>query len=80
MFFVGMQRVLANKKEKRGGMKSLMMIKARFQRPGTTKEVHCYCKRCLTYAKCKPRGKLRAPLWSFTSGNPMQHMSQKTAI
>ena len=63
-----------------GGMQSLMKIKARFQRPGTTKEVHCYCNRCLTCAKCKPRGKPRALLWSFTSGNPMQHMSQKTAI
>ena len=63
-----------------GGMQSLMKIKARFQRPGTTKEVHCYCNRCLTSAKCKPRGKPRAQLWSFTSGNPMQRMSQKTAI
>ena len=25
-----------------GGMKSLIKIKARFRRPGTTKEVHCY--------------------------------------
>ncbi|RMX41604.1 hypothetical protein pdam_00025517 [Pocillopora damicornis] len=25
------------------GMQSLMKIKARFRRPGTTKEVHCYC-------------------------------------
>ena len=63
-----------------GGMKSLMKIKARFQRPGTTKEVHCYCNRYLTCAKCKPTGKPRAPLWSFTCGNPMQRMSQKTAI
>ena len=62
-----------------GGMQSLMKIKARFQRPGTTKEVHCYCNRCLTCAKCKPRGKPRALLWSFTSGNPMQHMSQKNS-
>ena len=38
-----------------GGMQSLMRIKARFRRPGTTKEVHCYCDRCLTCAKCKPR-------------------------
>ena len=57
-----------------GGMQSLMKIKARFRRPGTTKEVHCYCDRCLTCAKCKPRAKPRAPLWSFTSGNPMQHI------
>ena len=57
-----------------GGMQSLMKIKARFQRPGTTKEVHCYCDRCLTCAKCKPRAKPRAPLWSFTSGNPTQHI------
>ena len=63
-----------------GGMKSLMKIKAGFRKPGTTKEVHCYCNRCLTCAKCKPRGKPRAPLWSFTSGNPMQRMSQKPAI
>ena len=46
-----------------GGMQSLMRIKARFRRPGTTKEVHCYCDRCLTCAKCKPRAKPRAPLW-----------------
>ena len=39
-----------------------------------TKEVHRYCDRCLTCAKCKPRAKPRAPLWSFTSGNPMQHI------
>ena len=57
-----------------GGMQSLMKIKARFRRPGTTKEVHCYCNRCLTCAKCKPRAKPRAPLWSFTSGNPMQRI------
>ena len=57
-----------------GGMQSLMKIKARFRRPGTTKEVHCYCDRCLTCANCKPRAKPRAPLWSFTSGNPMQHI------
>ena len=57
-----------------GGMQSLMKIKARFRRPGTTKEVHCYCDRCLTCAKCKPRAKPRAPLWSFTSGNPMQRI------
>ena len=25
-----------------GGMESLMKMKARFRRPGTTKEVHCY--------------------------------------
>ena len=25
-----------------GGLKSLIKIKARFRRPGTTKEVHCY--------------------------------------
>ena len=57
-----------------GGMQSLMRIKGRFRRPGTTKEVHCYCDRCLTCANCKPRAKPRAPLWSFTSGNPMQHI------
>ena len=39
-----------------------------------TKEVHCYCDRCLTCAKCKPREKPRAPLQSFTSGNPMQRI------
>ena len=57
-----------------GGMRSLIKIKARFRRPKTTKEVHCYCDRCLTGAKCKPRAKPRAPLWSFTSGNPMQRI------
>ena len=57
-----------------GGMQSLMKIKARFRRPGTTKEVHCYCNRCLTCANCKPRAKPRAPLWSFTSGNPMERI------
>ena len=57
-----------------GGMRSLMKIKARFRRPKTTKEVHCYCDRCLTCAKCKPRAKPRAPLWSFTSGNPTQRI------
>lgn len=51
-----------------------MKMKARFRRPGTTKEVHCYYDRCLTCAKCKPRAKPRAPLWSFTSGNPMQRI------
>ena len=55
-----------------GRMKTLMKIKARFWRPGMTKEVHRYCDRCLTCAKCKPRAKPRAPLQSFTSGNPMQ--------
>ncbi|CAH3036516.1 unnamed protein product, partial [Pocillopora meandrina] len=54
-----------------GGMESLMKMKARFRRPGTTKEAHCYYDLCLTSAKCKPRAKPRAPLWSFTSGNPM---------
>ena len=38
-----------------GEMKSLIKIKARFRRPGTTKEVNCYYDRCLTRAKCKPR-------------------------
>ena len=57
-----------------GGMKSLMKIKARFQRPKTTKELHFYCDRCLTWANCKPRAKPRASLWSFTSGNPMQRI------
>ena len=57
-----------------GRMRSLIKIKARFRRPKTTKEVHCYCDRCLTCAKCKPRAKPRAPLWSFTSGNPMQRI------
>ena len=57
-----------------GGMESLMKMKARFRRPGTTKEVHCYYDRCLTCAKCKPRAKPRAPLWSFTSGNPTQRI------
>ena len=57
-----------------GGMESLMKMKARFRRPGTTKEVHCYYDLCLTCAKCKPRAKPRAPLWSFTSGNPMQRI------
>ena len=57
-----------------GEMKSLMKIKARFRRPGTTKEVYCYYDRCLTCAKCKPRAKPRAPLWSFTSGNSMQRI------
>ena len=51
-----------------GGMESLMKMKARFQRPGTTKEVHCYYDLCLTRAKCKPRAKPRA------SGNPMQRI------
>ena len=57
-----------------GGMSSLMKIKARLRRPSTTKEVHCCCDRCLTCANCKPRAKPRAPLWSFTSGKPMQHI------
>ena len=57
-----------------GGMESLMKMKARFRRPGTTKEVHSYYDLCLTCAKCKPRAKPRAPLWSFTSGNPMQRI------
>ncbi|RMX54825.1 hypothetical protein pdam_00022537 [Pocillopora damicornis] len=57
-----------------GEMKSLMKIKARFRRPATTKEVYCYFDQCLTCAKCKPRAKPRAPLWSFTSGNPMQRI------
>ena len=57
-----------------GGMESLMKMKGRFRRPGTTKEVHCYYDLCLTCAKCKPRAKPRAPLWSFTSGNPMQRI------
>ena len=57
-----------------GGIKSLMKIKARFLRPCTTKEVHSYCNRCLTCAKCKPRAKPRAPLWSFTSANIMQRI------
>ena len=39
-----------------------------------TKEVHRYCDRCLTCAKCKPRAKSRAPQQSFTSGNPMQRI------
>ena len=39
-----------------------------------TKEVHRYCDRCLTCAKCKPRAKSRAPQKSFTSGNPMQRI------
>ena len=39
-----------------------------------TKEVHCYCNRRLTFAKCKPRAKSRAPQQSFTSGNPMQRI------
>ena len=55
-----------------GGMESLMKMKARFRRPGTTKEVHCYYDRCLTCAKCKRRAKPRAALGSFTSGNPKQ--------
>ena len=55
-----------------GRMKTLMNMKARFWRPGMTKEVHRHCDRCLTCAKCKPRPKPRAPLQSFTSGNPMQ--------
>ncbi|RMX45080.1 hypothetical protein pdam_00025711 [Pocillopora damicornis] len=55
-----------------GGMQSLMKIKTRFRRPDTTKEVYFYCDRCLTCANCKPKGKPRAPLWSFTTGNPMQ--------
>ena len=45
-----------------GRMKTLMKIKARFWRPGMTKEVHRYCDRCLTCAKCKPRAKSRLPL------------------
>ena len=57
-----------------GGMESLMKMEARFRRPGTTKEVHCYYDLCLTCAKCKPRAKPRAPLWSFTSSNPMQRI------
>ena len=40
-----------------GGMKSLIKIKARFRRPDTTKEVHCYCDRSLTCANYKPREK-----------------------
>jgi len=36
--------------------------------------VHCYYDLCLTCAKCKPKAKPRAPLWSFTSGNPMQRI------
>ena len=51
-----------------------MKMKARFWRPGMTKEVHRYCNRCLTCAKCKPRAKPRAPLQSFTSGNRMQRI------
>ena len=39
-----------------------------------TKEVHRYCYRCLTCAKCKPRAKSRAPQKSFISGNPMQRI------
>ena len=38
-----------------GRMKTLMNMKARFWRPGMTKEVHRHCDRCLTCAKCKPR-------------------------
>ena len=38
-----------------GGMQSIMKVKARVQRPGTTKEVHCYCDRCPTCGNCKPR-------------------------
>ena len=57
-----------------GGMESLMKMKARFRRPGTTKEVHCYYDRCLTCAKCKRRAKPRALLWSFTSGNSTQRI------
>ena len=57
-----------------GGMQSLMKIKTRFRRPDTTKEVHFYCDRCLTCANCKPKAKPRAPLWSFTTGNPMQRI------
>ena len=53
---------------------TLMKMKARFWRPGMTKEVHRYCDRCLTCAKCKPREKPRAPMQSFTSGNPMQRI------
>ena len=44
------------------GMESLMKMKARFWRPGVTEEVHGYYDRCLTCAKCKRRGKPRAPL------------------
>ena len=57
-----------------GRMKTLMKIKARFWRPGMTKEVHRYCDRCLTCAKCKPRAKSRVPLQSFTSSSPMQRI------
>ena len=57
-----------------GRMKTLMKMKARFWRPGMTKEVHRYCDRCLSCAKCMPREKPRAPLQSFTSGNPMQRI------
>ena len=57
-----------------GGIKSLMQIKAKLLRPFTTKEVHSYCDRCLTCAKCRPRAKPRAPLWSFTSANIMQRI------
>ena len=39
-----------------------------------TKEVHRYCDRRLTFAKCKPRVKSRAPQQLFTSGNPMQRI------
>ena len=55
-----------------GGMQSLMKIKARFRRPGTTKEVHCYCDRCLTCAKCKPRASAKVPVrnWICRSGVP----------
>ena len=55
-------------------IETLMKIKGSFWRPGMTKEVPRYCDRCLTCARCKPRGKPRAPLQSFTSGNPMQRI------
>lgn len=55
-----------------GRTKTLKEMKAKFWRHGKTKEVDCYCDRCLTCAKCKPRAKPRTPLQSFAFGNPVQ--------
>lgn len=55
-----------------GRMKTIKKVKARFWRPGLTKEVHQYRNGCLMFAKCKSRPKPRAPLLPIPSGNSMQ--------
>ena len=52
-----------------GRMKSLMKITATFWRSGKTKEVHCYCDRCLTCANCKPRARAK-PSGHFPLATP----------